>query len=65
MIGDDFLTVLAFDVFAACLARVIVRPTIEAEGTSQQMPSHKVLMTKTLDDSKRGETRDAKYGKMD
>ena len=34
LIGDDFLTVLGFDVFAACLARVIVRPTIEAEGHS-------------------------------
>lgn len=33
-IGDDFLTVLGFDVFAACMARVIVRPTIEAEGAT-------------------------------
>lgn len=42
LIGDDFLTVLAFDVFAACLARVIVRPTIEAEGSG--FPEMKAML---------------------
>lgn len=42
LIGDDFLTVLGFDVFAACLARVIVRPTIEAEGSG--FPEMKAML---------------------
>ena len=32
LIGDDFWKVVGFDVLFACCARVIVRPTIEAEG---------------------------------
>eukprot|EP00435_Cladocopium_sp_Y103_P017772 s3970_g4.t1 len=42
LMGDDFLTVLGFDVFAACLARVIVRPTIEAEGSG--FPEMKAML---------------------